>query len=108
MPQGFSWPIRLLVQSGQVEVCITQQRIERQRLAIRGHCFVFPLEVFKQCGEVERQDGARRARLAIHMLRLLEFSVEVEQSPEIDPRLEVILLNAQRGKIRSTRRVDVR
>ena len=51
---------------------------------------------------------ARRPRLAIQLLRLLELSVEVQQSPEIDPRLEVIFLDAQRREVRGTGGIDVR
>src|ERR1043165_4148115 len=102
MPQRLARPVGFFVQSRQIEVRVAQQRILDERVAIRGHRLVFTPQVFEQRGEVERQDGARGTRLAIQLLRLLELSIEMQQSPEVDPRLQVIFLNAQRREICGT------
>ena len=55
MPQRLARPIGFLVQSGQIEMRVAQQRVLGERVAIRRDRFVFPLEILEQRGEIERQ-----------------------------------------------------
>ena len=53
MPQRLARPVGLLVQSGQVEVGVVEQRVLRQGLAIRRDRLLLALEIFEQDPEVE-------------------------------------------------------
>src|SRR5690349_22447758 len=87
---------------------VAQQWILRQGRAVFDDRLLLALEVFQQDGEVERQQRARGLRLSIQPFRLLELTVEVQQSAKVDARFEMIFLQAQRREVGGASGNDVR
>ena len=87
------------MQSGKIEVRIVEGRVLGKRFAIGGHRIGIAIHVFEQNRQIEREERTRDARAPVNLLGFIQLAFKVQETSQVDARLDVVLVQVERLEI---------
>src|SRR5580658_4657064 len=109
MAEGVPGMTGSLVQPRQIEMRVREARAESERVPVLRQGLILALEILEQYGQIERQNRLAGLRAAIDFLSFVQPPVQVQETPEIEPRFEMVFVGRKTGLVGGTcrRRIGV-